>query len=624
MASQNTLSHFYLPKDLNGKFKAKCKHCVAEISGSLKVTSNFVTHMKRKHREILLERKHIQGPSKSSDQDQSACSLDTFVTKAKKYSNSDSRQHQITDALLHFVAGNLLPLSTIESEEFKTLMAKCDSRYQVPSRKHFTTKLLKEKSTEVQNNVKHQLQRAQSVCLTIDLWSNRQMRGFMGITGHYILDWTMKSVMICCKRVRGKHSAENIRNEYEEAIACFGIGCKIAAVVSDNASNMVKAFSLPGFENMKSDDKNDDDVDEDDDRSECCDDESESESLEEQILTDSLPTHSRCYAHTLQLVVKDGLKQCSSHLKNIIAKASNIVSFVRRSISASDILENEARLQAANATRWNSQLIMLRSILKVPEEKLNKVECRQTLSTYERKLLSELCSILEPFEHATVLVQKESNVSGSLTIPVTLGLEHQLALVEVNYSSKMISALKSSIQSRLSHYKTSENYILASLLDPRFKTVWCKGTDLHNNVSLLKQKVDHLISISKEGKTIDDSSDESPPPAKKIKTEDFFSFLPTTPSRKRHHSGLKPNEVDIYIGEDCTERCCDPLQFWKDNSCRFPNLSILASKYLAIPATSAPVERLFSVAGKVFRPDRNRLSDDNFQTLMMIKCNSKI
>jgi hypothetical protein len=62
--------------------------------------------------------------------------------------------------------------------------------------------------------------------------------------------------------------------------------------------------------------------------------------------------------------LKMDLKDCSSNLKNIINKASNIVRFV------SELLEEENRLQSANATRWNSQLHMPKSILKVPEQKL--------------------------------------------------------------------------------------------------------------------------------------------------------------------------------------------------------------------------------------------------------------
>ena len=41
----------------------------------------------------------------------------------------------------------------------------------------------------------------------------------------------------------------------------------------------------------------------------------------------------------------------------------------------------------------------------------------------------------------------------------------------------------------------------------------------------------------------------------------------------------------------------DPLQWWKLNATRYPCVSVLARKYLAIPATSVPSERAFSLTG---------------------------
>ena len=151
----------------------------------------------------------------------------------------------------------------------------------------------------------------------------------------------------------------------------------------------------------------------------CIDNENDDESNEESTDTiiddsdctdefDCLPKHFRCYAHSLQLVVRDGLKESGQHLKTIVAKASYIVNFVRKSVNASKILEGDKKLQAPNATRWNSQLYVIKSILNVPEEKLNKTEYNIHISTNERKLSCELCTILGPFEHVTILCRKKT------------------------------------------------------------------------------------------------------------------------------------------------------------------------------------------------------------------------
>lgn len=204
---------------------------------------------------------------------------------------------------MHFIAGDLQPLSIVDSKYFQNLLEKLNPKYQFPSRKHLSTKLIPEKSTEIRNELKKNLAKTISVCLTIDIWSNSQMRGFLGITDHYIHEWQMKSVMICCKRFKGKHSAENIRYEYEETVSSYDIYEKIICIISVNAANMVKAFdfALPGFEEEQ---KSFDDESESDGEDNCDDDDMS------KLCDEIFPKHSRCYAHTLQLVVKDGLGDC--------------------------------------------------------------------------------------------------------------------------------------------------------------------------------------------------------------------------------------------------------------------------------------------------------------------------
>lgn len=173
-------------------------------------------------------------------------------------------------------------------------------------------------------------------------------------------------MILVCKRRKGRHTAEKIRQEYEEALAGYDNSDKVRNVITDNDAIMKKAlqFSLPGFPS-KAEAKREDSNGE---KSDSETDEHEKDALE--IPDDNVPTLGHCYAHTIQLVVKDGLSETSQHLKGVVSKATNIVKFVRISINASGMLENEKRLQADNDTRSNLQSVMLLSVLAVSEEKL--------------------------------------------------------------------------------------------------------------------------------------------------------------------------------------------------------------------------------------------------------------
>ena len=62
----------------------------------------------------------------------------------------------------------------------------------------------------------------------------------------------------------------------------------------------------------------------------------------------------------------------------------------------------------------------------------------------------------------------------------------------------------------------------------------------------------------------------------------------------------------------------NPLVWWKTYAATFPYLAQVARRYLAMPATSAPVERLFSVAGQVVTATRNRLHPETVTLLVFL------
>ena len=81
---------------------------------------------------------------------------------------------------------------------------------------------------------------------------------------------------------------------------------------------------------------------------------------------------------------------------------------------------------------------------------------------------------------------------------------------------------------------------------------------------------------------------------------------------EREVSQFKAEEIDN------TE---EPLEWWKLNQHRFPILSSMAKKYLCIPATSVPCERLFSDAGTVVDRKRCSLDPNNVDCLLFLHCN---
>ena len=154
---------------------------------------------------------------------------------------------------------------------------------------------------------------------------------------------------------------------------------------------------------------------------------------------------------------------------------------------------------------------------------------------------------------------------------------------------------------------------LAAALDPRFKLDWCTEEEFPTVKDLLQQTASSLEPSQQP----DHDPDTAPPPHKGSK---LFGFM--TPRSQVTTTPESPatQEISSYLGQPSLQEDADPLAFWRDNSQNYPLLSQLACRYLGIPASSAPVERLFSVAGKVFRPERCLLSDAHFEQLM---CNSK-
>ena len=81
------------------------------------------------------------------------------------------------------------------------------------------------------------------------------------------------------------------------------------------------------------------------------------------------------------------------------------------------------------------------------------------------------------------------------------------------------------------------------------------------------------------------------------------------------------NEVESYLRESSAALELDPLDWWKVNGLRFPRLAILARRYLCVPGTSVPSERVFSAANLTVNRLRTRLTPEHVDMLIFLNKN---
>jgi len=250
-------------------------------------------------------------------------------------------------------------------------------------------------------------------------------------------------VLLCCSHLQSRHTGDNILAEFEATVEKYGIVQRVFRVVTDNASNMQKAFpdsvSLPSFD-IETDEEDLIDSGDPLDSGEESDEQSGDEIGNFASFDLALgPKRIGCFAHTLQLCVKDGLAQCAI-LSRVLTKAAKVVNHIRKSTSATVKMETVfgKTVIPRNETRWNSQLKMVRRLVEVnTDEIVDKPELKFT--GHNKVVMKEMIQILEPFEEGTDLTQGDQYAPISLVIPSVVGLQKHLCQVSSRYLSHLVS-----------------------------------------------------------------------------------------------------------------------------------------------------------------------------------------
>nr|XP_054595994.1 uncharacterized protein LOC129163070 isoform X2 [Nothobranchius furzeri] len=123
-------------------------------------------------------------------------------------------------------------------------------------------------------------------------------------------------------------------------------------------------------------------------------------------------------------------------------------------------------------------------------------------------------------------------------------------------------------------------------------------------------------------------SDDTEEAKKKRRKKGLGSFfkVPEGTSPVGVEPALHPDEAialepQAYLQAVTLDTEEDPLEWWKQSPKLFPKLSLLAKKYLCIPATSASSEGVFSTGGNIVTCLRASLTPDHVNRLVFLAKN---
>ncbi|XP_073728840.1 E3 SUMO-protein ligase ZBED1-like [Misgurnus anguillicaudatus] len=479
------------------------------------------------------------------------------------------------------------PLSVVEDKGFRAFVNTLDPKYRIPCRQT-TKQLILERYSKEKQALKDQLTAVQSVCLTTDLWTSVAMESYISVTAHYISDdFSLQSKLLEVEGFEGRHTADAIATHLRSIILEWGLQDKVFCVTTDNGANVVAAVKKL---NMR---------------------------------------HLPCFAHTLNLIVKDSLAAVTE-LDDLRSKVRRVVGFFRSSCTAKEKLDNlqkdlkmpQLRLLQEVETRWNSTYLMLERFFNL-REPLSAAMSNMDLPMFfpqDWAAMADAIEVLRPFLEVTEEMSAESNVTSSKLIVLVRNLQKLTRNMANSYAPESVGhrlagSLNKHLTKRCGDYESTRFLAVSMLLDPRFKKV-AFGIDA-NAENAIRALTSEASQHNAESQPEATTSQHIQQTGASCVWSDFDSKV-----KQQINTNVDTiTEVKLYLSQPNISRMSSALDFWKEQGQKFPNLQTLTKKYLAIMATSVPSERVFSKSGELISKRRSCLKSSQVKRMMFLHYN---
>uniref|UniRef100_A0A8D0A2Q6 HAT C-terminal dimerisation domain-containing protein n=1 Tax=Sander lucioperca TaxID=283035 RepID=A0A8D0A2Q6_SANLU len=383
------------------------------------------------------------------------------ATLLKQATLDFSGQQQVTKAELNtliarYVVENMLPLSTVESESFRAILAKIPirggGRGVAPCRNTFA-KFIDSEYEKINIELKKSFEEIEYISTTADIWTAHN-KIYMGVTAHWINPNNMEreKAALACRQFKGHHTHDAIAVELDNIHSTYGITHKITATVTDNGSNFVKAFKR--YQPLEESDSEDDE--------------------DEVTFTDINDALHRCASHTLNLISCTDVDKwllskpaTKAVYRSATAKCTALWNKTSRSTLATETVDElvSKKLLVPCTTRWNSFYDALARICEISKVDLNTISSKLGLTAIterEHQFLKEYCTVMKPLTVALDILQGEDNCFHGTLLPT---METLMLKTEA-------------IKTRFADVLGNEEAILAAVTLPKFKLRWLRSQEL--------------------------------------------------------------------------------------------------------------------------------------------------
>jgi hypothetical protein len=593
-------------------------------SASPKGVEHHITHGKH-HTTLLALSELTAASSASSSSKRRQASIEEYTVE-RPASDVYKREYQRM-CVVGWVTDTFQPFQVVEQPSFVRMIQAFDKTADLPDKKK-----VREMIMNLEDRLRGDLMSSVEglvVSITMDHWTSISGDNYTGMTIHAIdSDFHLHHHPLGMFLHRGRTTSEALEVSFAELFNKLDLGMvKLFSATTDTEPKM-NAFGvrLQGMDLI----------------------------------------HLYCTDHVLQLTAREVYEKDTFGEGFAIAvkKARDITNYLHNSSQAAAKLKEKQRdlayykdlgkepvkaLQDV-CTRWWSTYDMIERLLYLQPAvqtmfALKEVAGHEAITDDDWDNLDMIKDVLHPFKTAQKILEGEKYVTITL-IPLMLNeIRKQLLAISSAPIGPGSSQEKKDLAGKLlthfnGHWGTTNTFrqsvtrvpgnrqvgihpavYIACFLDPRTKglaSVDIGKQQIRERVLELMTELEEENQEAKQNsreENAEETQQSSEQQNAEAKEDEFWAQLeqanvpsPQRQAASRSAERIVETEMELYLKLPQEKLQSDPLKWWNAHKGTLPNLAYLARCYLAIPATSAPSERIFSVAQRLIDKKRNRIN----------------